>query len=379
MQKGPFQFGTLAEGAAFTDREEETARLISNFTQGTNTVLISPRRWGKSSLVKHAAEKMGNKKQIRFCFIDLFNIRTEEEFYETLSREVIKAAGGKWQQWLKDAAGFFRQLVPKFNVSPDPASEVSISLDWKEVKQHPSEILNLAEAICKARNIRLIICMDEFQNISFYEDPVAFQKKLRAHWQHHQHVSYCLYGSRRHMLLDFFTSPSMPFYKFGDLVFLQKIPVKYWVPFIQRRFKSTGKTISAAHAGVIAERMKDHPYFVQQLSQQAWTLTVKECSEAVIEEAVQNLLQQHHFLFQREIDQLTILQINFLNAMIDGVKKFTSSKNLEAYRIGTSANVKRIRESLENKELIDNLSGSPEFLDPLFEMWLATVYFRKAG
>lgn len=375
--KGPFSYGILAEGEAFTNRQEETARLVSNFTNGTNTVLISPRRWGKSSLVKHAVEKLSGKKNLRFCFIDLFNIRTEEEFYETLSREVIKSASGRLQQWLKDSALFFQQLVPKFQVSPDPASEVSMSLDWEEVKKHPSEILDLAESICKTRKIRLVICMDEFQNISFYDDALSFQKKLRAHWQHHQHVTYCLYGSRRHMLMEFFTSPSMPFYKFGDLLFLDKIPARYWIPFIRERFRDTGKNISAELAELISGRMKNHPYFVQQLSQQAWLLTQKECSEGIVEEAMQTLLQQHHFLFQREVDQMTVLQINFLRAIIEGVNKFTSAKNLEKYKIGTSANVKRIREALENKEIIDNISGRPEFLDPLFELWLTEVYFQK--
>jgi AAA+ ATPase superfamily predicted ATPase len=377
MKKAPFLFGILAEGAAFTNREEETARLVTNFSNGTNTILISPRRWGKSSLVKHAAGKFSGKKNLRFCFIDLFNIRTEEEFYETLSREVIKSAAGKWQQWLKDAGTFFRQLSPKFSVSPDPSTDLSISLDWQEVKKNPSEILNLAEAICKSKKIRLVICMDEFQNISYYDDPVAFQKKLRAHWQHHQHVTYCLYGSRRHMLMDFFTRPSMPFYKFGDLLFLDKISERYWLPFIQQRFRSTGKNIGPAVAAHIAESMKNHPYFVQQLSQQAWLLTSKDCTIEIVDEAIETLLQQHHFLFQREVDQLTVLQIHFMRALLDGVTKFTSAKNLEKYRIGTSANIKRIREALENKEIIDSLAGRPEFLDPLFELWLQEVYFVK--
>ena len=139
---------------------------------------------------------------------------------------------------------FFKHLIPKFGISPDPAGELTISLDWEGVKKQPSEILNLAEAICKARKIRMIICLDEFQNISFYNDPVGFQKKLRAHWQHHHHVNYCLYGSRRNMLMEFFTQSSMPFYKFGDIIALQKISAEYWLPYIQQRFSTTGKSIS---------------------------------------------------------------------------------------------------------------------------------------
>ncbi|HEX6333167.1 MAG TPA: hypothetical protein VFZ78_03010 [Flavisolibacter sp.] len=374
MKQAPFRYGVLAEGPTFTNRAEETRRLVTNFENGINTILVSPRRWGKSSLVKHAAAKVTRRK-VRFCFIDLFNIRTEEEFYEVLSREVLKASSARWQQLVKDAGTFFKQLVPKFNVSPDPSAEVSISMDWQEVKKQPSEILDLAEAICKSRNISLVICMDEFQNISFFDDAVGFQKKLRAHWQHHQHVSYCLYGSRRHMLLEFFTEPSMPFYKFGDLLFLEKIGEKHWVPFIKERFRSTGKKITETLALEITAAMENHPYFVQQLAQQVWLMTEESVSARIVAAARTALLQHHHFLFQREVDQLTTPQVNFLGAMIDGVEKFTASDTVKTYKLGTAGNVKRIRESLVNREIIDHEGGRLVFLDPLFKMWLAEVYF----
>ena len=378
MQKtAPFRYGTLAEGAEFTNRTEETKRLVNNFRSGINTIVISPRRWGKSSLVKHATQQVGAKSKICFCFIDLFNIRTESEFYEVLSREIIKSANPKWKLWLKEVGKFFKQLIPVFNISPDPNKDLTVNLNWEEVKKHPSEILNLAEAICKARKIKMIVCMDEFQNISFYDDPLAFQKKLRSHWQHHKLVSYCLFGSRRHMLMEFFTRASMPFYKFGDIIFLEKISERYWIPFIQQRFGATGKQITGDVARSIAVVMENHPYFVQQLSQQAWFLTYKNCTADVIETAIQNLLEQHNFLFQREIDQLTTPQVNFLYAMLQNIDQFTAAENLRKYKLGTAGNVKRIREALENKEFIDTTAGKPEFLDPLFRQWLQKIYFKS--
>ena len=99
-------------------------------------------------------------------------------------------------------------------------------LDWKEVKKGQDEILDLAENICKNKKIKVVVCIDEFQNIAFFDEPLAFQKKLRAHWQHHKQTSYCLYGSKRHLLMDIFSSQSMPFYKFGDVIFLEKIKEK---------------------------------------------------------------------------------------------------------------------------------------------------------
>ena len=89
----PFVYGKIAADKNFTDRERETDQLVSNFLSLTNTILISPRRWGKSSLVTRAAEISTKRDdKLRFCFVDLYNIRTEEEFYQSLARRVLLTA-----------------------------------------------------------------------------------------------------------------------------------------------------------------------------------------------------------------------------------------------------------------------------------------------
>lgn len=375
--KAPFMFGKIASGPDFTNREKETTQLLQNFHVGINTILISPRRWGKSSLVKKVTEHPRNKdKNIRYCFIDLFNIRTEQEFYEAYVKELIKVTSTKWEERVEQAKKLFKKIIPQFTVGLNPDNDFSIGLDWKEIKKAPEEILNLAETICKAKKIKLVVCIDEFQNISFFDDPLAFQKKLRAHWQHHKHTSYCLYGSKRHLLMELFSSPSKPFYKFGDVIFLEKIKEQYWVSFIKKRFRETGKNILPSQALRIAQAMENHPYFVQQLSQQTWLLTQKECTDKTIDRALQNLLDHSTILYQRETDNLTNNQLNFLKAMCDNVKQFSSAESISTYKLGTSANVIRIREALENKEIIDTV-GSLEFIDPLYKTWLIKVYFRR--
>ena len=93
----------------------------------------------------------------------------------------------------------------------------------KRMSGHFSDrLVKLMEEALAAKK-QIILCIDEFQNISEFDHPVDFQKKLRAHWQLHQHVTYCLYGSKRHMLMEVFSSPSMPFYKFGDIIFLENL------------------------------------------------------------------------------------------------------------------------------------------------------------
>ena len=374
----PFTFGKIATGDDFTDRERESERIKQNLSSGVNTILISPRRWGKSSLIHKVANSCQNDRTIRFCFIDLFNIRTEQEFYESLIRQLIRVTATKWEDRIKQAKKFFKKIIPRFSVGLDPNSEFSVSLDWKEIQKAPEEILDLAENIAKTKKIRIILCIDEFQNVAFFEDPLAFQKKLRAHWQHHQHATYCMYGSKRHMLIELFSSPSMPFYKFGDTIFLEKIPTNYWIKFIVARFKDTNKTISPGQAGHIADLMENHPYFVQQLAQTVWFRTEKNCTEKIIADAIESLLTQHSILFQREIDQLTNSQINFLKALCDDVRQLSSQKVIAEYRLGSSSNVNIIKTALEKKEIIDSPTPGINFIDPLFKLWLKNIYFKDA-
>jgi uncharacterized protein len=374
--QAPFVFGKITAGENFTDRENEISWLIERFSASTNCMLISPRRWGKSSLVKRVTEKMKhNQKDKLFCFIDLYKVRSEQEFYELFAMELIKATNSGFEEIVNTAKKIFKQLLPKISLSPDNSNNVSLSFSWNDLKKNPAEILNLPETLSKLKKRQIIVCIDEFQNISFFDNALAFQKKARAHWQQHQHAHYCLYGSKRHLLSEFFTKSSMPFYRFGEILFLEKIPLEYWKTFIVKRFSDFKKTISSAQAEKIATSMENHPYFVQQLSQAVWFRTPKVCSDDIINYTLNELLDQYTILYQKDVDGLTNIQLNFLKALCNKESRFTSHEILTKYKIGASANIKRIKEALESKEIIEIWGKSIMFNDPLFEKWLNQKFF----
>ncbi|NOT73701.1 MAG: ATP-binding protein [Cyclobacteriaceae bacterium] len=374
----PFIFGRIASGKNFTDREQEAQHLAGNFKAGVNTILISPRRWGKSSLVQQAAGLVTQQdKKIKFCFIDLYNVRTEQQFYQILAQEILRASSGKWADLMDNAKKFLGRFIPNLSFNPGNQSDFTLSLDWKEVTRQPDDILNMAEHIAKSKKIKFVFCIDEFQNIKTFESPLAFQKKLRSHWQKHQNVSYCLYGSKRNMMMEVFTSSEMPFYKFGDLMFLQKIRSEDWVPFLIKRFSGSGKkVIKEKEAKLLVSLAECHPYYVQQLAQQAWLRTPKICSEEIVLSAYDGVLLQLSLLFQNVTDSLTATQVNFLNAMLKGVEQFSAKQALNDYDLGTSANVLRIKDALVNKEILDINGNQIEFLDPMYKHWLQKYYFK---
>jgi AAA+ ATPase superfamily predicted ATPase len=378
MKEAPFVFGRMATVKEFTDREKETEQLVSNFQNHINTIIISPRRWGKTSLVNKVAEKFqAQKSDIKVCQIDLFTVRKEEDFYLTLAKEVLKASSSQWEEIINNAKTFLSRFIPQITFSPDTQDELSFGIEWKEIKKNPNDILNLAESIAVAKNIQLVICIDEFQSISEYEDPLAFQKKLRAHWQRHTHVTYCLYGSKRHMLLNVFTSVSMPFYKFGDLIFLSKISTENWVSFIKKRFKDTGKSITAPDARLIANLVDNHSYYVQQLAMQAWLRTDKKCDSEIVRKSHVNIADQLSLLFTNTTESLATTQISFLQAILANETQLSSQSTLEKYRMGTSANIARIKKALLEREIIDIIGDKIEFQDPMYRYWLQEYYFKR--
>jgi hypothetical protein len=374
----PFIFGRLASGGKFTNRLPEIETLKSNFETGTNTILISPRRWGKSSLVDKAAEEVIKESpEIVIVKIDLFNIRTEAGFYKELIDKVLKATSGKFEDITESVRKFFKQLMPKISFSPGPDLEFSLSIANSELLNQPDEILDLAENIAVSKNLKIRICIDEFQNIGFFDDPLAVQKKLRSHWQTHQNVAYYLYGSKRHMLLEVFTSPSMPFYNFGSIIFLQKISLENWKSFIVEKFNETGKNITPHLAGTIASDVECHSYYVQQLAQLCWLHTDEETTNEIVEESFDSLIMQLSLLFQNITETLSTTQVNYLKALIFGEVKLSSTEVIQKYSLGTSANVSRIRKALIDKEIIDQTAGDIQILDPIYKAWLQKFYFTK--
>jgi hypothetical protein len=374
----PFSFGTIASGMQFTNRVEELSQLTEHFKYGTNTILISPRRWGKSSLVNKATEIISEQfPEMIIIKIDLFNVRSEIEFYNELAGKVLKATSGKFEDVIKTAKTFFKQIRPKISFSPSPDVEFLLTLDTDETLRQPDEILDLAEKVAQSKNKKIRICIDEFQNIGFFDDPLAFQKKLRAHWQTHQNTAYVLYGSKRHMLLDVFTSPSMPFYNFGSVIFLQKITLEHWKSFIVERFKASGKRISPHLAGLVAQNAECHSYYVQQLAQICWFRTKVTATEKIVNESFESLILQLSLLFQNLTETLTTGQLNFLKALIAGEKKFSSLEVIEKYGLRSSANISRIKQGLIKKEIIDDTTGKIEILDPIYKAWLQRYYFTR--
>lgn len=370
MENKPFVFGVAASGDNFTDRENETTRLLMNFRSGVNTILISPRRWGKTSLVRKVC-RLAQSEELKIVYLDIFSCRSDDDFYAAFASAVLKQTSSKAEEWMEHIRQFMSRINPKVSFGVDAAADFTLSLELTPKKDDVDEILQLPEKIAEKKGYNIVVCIDEFQQIGEFKNSKAFQKRLRSVWQLQKHVSYCLFGSKMHLMNELFERKSLPLYKFGDAIYLQKISTDDWVSYIRSRFGATGKSISAELAEEICHMVDNHSSYVQQLAWLVWTRTGNEATRKNLEDAFQDIIDQNTPLFEKQTESLTSYQMNFLRAITDGVhSEFTTQEVLRKYQLGSSANVSIIKRALVKKELIEIEKRKIVIPDPVMKVWL---------
>ena len=367
-----FVYGVAVSDYNFIGRERETKRLLDNFKGGINVILMSPRRLGKTSLVKHVCNKLDDK-DIITVYLDIFGCKSEYDFYNKLATEVLKQTASKHELWFEEAKEFLYRLTPKISFSPEPNSDFSISLGITPKTHTPEEVLQMAETIAIKRKKRIVICIDEFQQIGEMANSKQIQARLRTVWQHQKHVSYCLFGSKHHLMSTIFLHRSMPFFQFGDTISLNKIATENWVEYIVSHFADGKRTISRELAEEICKFTENYSAYVQQL---AWLVfTLKEEGETVTEndvkQAENDLLATNDILFMQMIEPLSEFQLNFLRAIALGIKKdFGLSEVREEYNLGSYSNITRLKTALLERDLIEKKETELVITDPIFAKWL---------
>ncbi len=363
-------YGVSIEGNNFTARVKETRRLKMNFENGLNVVLISPRRMGKTSLVKRVQE-MVDKSLIQTVYVDIYDCRSEYDFYNKFAEALLKQTANKMELALENVKRFLVRLTPKVVFSPDVTSEYSFSLGITPKEYSPEEILALPEMLAKHIGKHIVVCIDEFQQIGEWPDSIYVQKRMRGVWQHQQHVSYCLFGSRQHMMTNIFQNKRMPFYQFGEPNYLQPIPTEDWIPFIQTKFAEKGFTISEKCVMKICEIVRNQSSYVQQLAWNVMLNTDTEVTEDTIRQGVHDLLDQCTLLFMEQLNSLTTYQMNFLRAINDGQhNQWTSQEVMRKYNLGTKSNISKMQTLLLEKDFIERQEDGLYLSDPVLQLWL---------
>ncbi|MBO5625381.1 MAG: ATP-binding protein [Prevotella sp.] len=371
----PFQYGKLATKENFVDRIEDRAQLKQFLSSHINVMLVSPRRWGKSSLVKVAMDELQEEnRNVRVCYIDAFSIGSEAEFYRTFASQVIACTSNKLEKRIQDAKRFLTGVVPQLVIKDNITDFMAFDVKFIPQEQDKMDILRLPETLAVNKKIQIIVCIDEFQQLANLPEYKNMEGKMRSAWQQQQHVSYCLYGSKRHMMMDIFNSSSSPFYRFGQMLFLQKIPKQEWVPFIVGSFSKTGKRITDELAGRICDVVKCHSWYLQQLCFFIWNATSDEVTEQTFDYGLRQLLNTNSPMFQNDTETLPASQIEMLRAIKDGMQQLSSAEAKSRYNLGNPNTISKNKRILQNRDIVELQNGKFVFVDPVYELWFVNEY-----
>ena len=352
MLKNPFKFGTVVDYQFFTDRKNEL-QFIKNMMESPNhLVLISPRRFGKTSLVKKAVSEL-NRPNI---YLNLQSITSVED----LSLHLIKAVFRLYPlEKIKHLIAHFR-VIP--TISSNPMTDgIDISFQpFIDTHILLEDAMNLLEKVSVETN-RLIVILDEFQECLDLDKGI--DKRLRAVMQEQKNINYILLGSQESMMTDIFERKKSPFYHFGQLMRLDKIPYEDFFAYISERMKPLSVDNCEQLAKDILEITHCHPYYTQQLASQVWfMLNNDEYTDGIVNSALQELVRTHDLDFERLWLTLNKTDRKILQALAQD-KKIFDVKNIASSTAQSSA------KKLMKKGYVIKAKRH-EIEDPFFKFWV---------
>lgn len=282
----PFKFGTIVESSFFTDRRIELQQIKSVLNSENHLILISPRRFGKTSLVVKALQESERK----HIMLNLQSVVSVEDFASRLLKEVFKIY--KFEK-LKYMIKNFR-VVPTLSINP-MTDGVDVAIQpMVDSRVMIEDVFSLLQMLA-TEDDRLIVVFDEFQEIKSIDKNL--DRLLRSIIQLHKNINYLFLGSQESMMREIFEKKKSPFFHFGQLLNLDKIPYEDFKLYLYDRLSFMDDADRVCDE--ILDFTKCHPYYTQQLASQVWEKGENGEMENIVEEAINRLLEFHDLNFER--------------------------------------------------------------------------------
>jgi hypothetical protein len=374
----PFVYGEVVPTSAFVDREVELERLTGDLQAGQKIFLISPRRYGKSSLVRQAlaAAARGGALTVE---VTVSSFSSYVAFLEGYARAIVSVETrlDRATAWLREMLTGIRAEV---RIEPDQAGTRQLTVAFpavrtdRDVSRLAQEVFALPGRIAEARRRHMAIALDEFQAIGVFNGG-SVEQALRAAVQIQRQVGYVFSGSEP-TLMERMLGRSRPFYKAGPVMRLQKIPGDRFAQFIEARFKATGIKPAAGLGAAIVDVSGNLPYDVQRLAHEVWDDARSEGRRSadldLLHATLKRLLGEHQTLFESMWQRLTLAQRGALRAAVleDG-RELLSADVRSRYRLSGTSTVQASLGALLREDVIAREGDRYAVVDSLFREWVA--------
>jgi hypothetical protein len=380
--ENPFVYGEVVPGAAFVDREAELDRLVSDLTDAQKVFLISPRRYGKSSLIRKALTTLGRRGMLT-AEVTVSSYSSYVSFLEGYARALasLEPRLDRARAWL---LGAITSTQPEIRYEPDGGGNSRFSVAFpavvsaRDVTRLANEVFALPGRVAEERTRTVVVALDEFQAVGAFNGG-SVEHALRAAAQHQRRVGYVFAGSEP-SLMEQMIGPKRPFYKAGPVIRLQKIPGDVFADFIESRFSRTGLRPEPGLGAAIVDLAGNLPYDVQRLAHETWddvkATGGRRAGLDQLHHTLVRLLDEQDPMFEAIWQRLTLAQRAVLRAVVlQGGRELLSADTRTRHRLGGASSIQTSLSALVKQDLLIKEGARYVVVDSLLREWIARRTF----
>lgn len=365
----PFNYTGVVAGKAFCNRQRELSELLRLCRAGRNVLLYSHRRYGKTSLVQRVfAELTAGRPKTAGIHVDLYGTVSEKEFVDALLRAVSRVEPTA-DRLVKTVKKFFSGLRLGVTIDPDTgAATLSVASEPGKPEARLDSAMTVLERFSQQR--RLAVVFDEFQEVALYAES-GFEKRLRAHIQHHANIAYVFCGSQRHLLNELFHEKYRAFYRIAESYPIGRIETGEYVAWASSLFAENGTTIDPDLLGDIVERCENHPMYVQQFLFHLWSCPLPSSEE--LDRIEGEILRRNRNGYLNLWESLTLNQKKALKLVAaTGGRRMYNAEALHKVGFKTGSQLKRAIDALTARDILEK-NRVWKIQDVLFGRWVAQL------
>lgn len=367
--RNPFVYQGYVSPDYFCDRIVETEELIGNLRNGRNTVLISPRRIGKTGLIKNAFHKLKEIEKDAICiYVDIFSTKNQQEFVQVLGSAITQDVLSRGQRAMKNLLEFFGSWRPVFGQDPYTGTPtISISI---EPSQSTVSLKSIFDYLSLSKR-EVYIAIDEFQQITKYPE-TGIEALLRSHIQFIPNAHFVFSGSKRRLMTQIFNTPERPFYQSTVSIGLEPLHEEIYYDFTRRFFEAKKGSFSQEMFHHVYHRFDGVTRSIQLMLNRLYETEKNVCSEAQINDAILHIVNQSSMQYEELINLLTANQLSLMKAIAQEgcVVSPQGDEFIKRYNLPSASSIKTALDVLLDKDLVYRTQTGYIIYDHFLAVWL---------
>jgi hypothetical protein len=373
----PFYFRELPVDGPFCNREKELDELVRHGKSLANVVMFSPRRFGKTSLIRRVQRRLAEQGAIT-VYSQFFGVSSVEDVAANLAREVFRVTHPQ-ESLFNKAVRTIRSFRPILVMRPDEEKGFAVAVELSQTTLSGADLLeDVMESLGKfiSESGQLVhIALDEFQEITELPDALKIEGVLRQHIQRHQ-AAYAFIGSRRRVLQGMFNDRQRPFFQSAINYELQPLPREEFARFIAKLFSARGKNCQAPVAEYLVDLVERFPYYSQKLAYFVFEISGKTVEEEDVKAGLTLLLREESSVFEAMLMGLAPQQVALLRALAtQPTSSIFAQDYLRRHRLGSVGGTQGAKKKLVLLDLIEEGDKRNwRVVDPVFAKWLQGRY-----